>query len=296
MSGTVTIIAITGAQQNAIATAFAEAGWAVRGTSRTASATSHGPAVIADPDSGSGLAAALDGSDVAVLTLPQDHRSGAMPRIAENVAKAAAAAGVQRLVLNTAGTIAEDGIEPLAIDMRAARDAVKSGAVPSTILQPTVFMDNLLAPWSLPGITGQGLLAYPAPETAPISWISHRSLAAYVYAAATQPDAVGRDLRIGGPEALGGAELCERLGQRLGRPITYQRIPLDGFAAGLDHAFGPPAGQRIASIYARLDADAAAMAVDPASTSFLGVAPESFASFAARHDWSPPRDDAAAPR
>lgn len=286
MSSTVTIIAITGAQQRAIAEPFAEAGWTVRGTSRSASATPYGPILIADPDTDDGLAAAFDGSEVVVLTLPQDHRSGAMPRIAGNVAKAAEAAGVQRVVLNMAGTIAEDGAEPLAVDMRAARDALLAGTVPWVVLQPTVFMDNLLAPWSLPAIAERGVLAYPAPEAAPVSWISHRSLAAYVFTAATHPDAVGRDLRIGGPEALSRTELCTRLGERLGRPVTYQRIPLDGFAAGLDQQFGPPAGQRIASIYARLDAEPDAMAVDPASTAFLGVVPDSFADFAARHDWS----------
>lgn len=286
MSKTVTIIAITSAQQSAIAASFAEAGWAVGGTSRSASTTPHGPTVIADPDTGDGLVAAFVGSDVVVLSLPQDHRPGAMPRIAENVAKAAEMAGVQRLVLNTAGTIAEDSTEPLFIDMRAARDAICSRTVPWVILQPTVYMDNLLAPWSLPSIVERGVLAYPAPEAASISWISHRSLAAYACAAATHPDAVGRDLRIGGPDAVTGSELSALLSQQVGRPVTYQRIPLDGFAAGLDQQFGPPAGQRIASLYARLDAEAAAMAVDPTLTAFLGVEPESFSAFAARQDWS----------
>lgn len=288
MSKTVTIIAITSAQQGAIAAYFAEAGWVVGGTSRSASTTRHGPTVVADPDTGDGLVAAFAGSDVVVLSLPQDHRPGAMPRIAENVAKAAEAAGVRRLVLNTAGTIAEDSSEPLLIDMRAARDAICTRTVPWVILQPTIYMDNLLAPWSLPSIVEQGVLAYPAPEAALISWISHRSLAAYAYAAATHPDAVGRDLRIGGPDALTGSELSALLGRQVGRPVTYQRIPLDSFAVGLDHQFGPPAGQRIASIYARLDAEAAALTVDPASNAFLGVAPESFAAFAARQDWSSP--------
>lgn len=286
MPKTVTIVAITGAQQNAIARRFSEAGWLVRGTSRRAAATPFGPTIIADPDTGEGLAAAFDRSDVVVLTLPQDHRSGAMERIAANVARAADAARVGRLVLNLAGTIAEDSDEPLFNAMRAARNAVRSGAVPWVILQPTVFMDNMLAPWVLPAIAAQGLLASPAPEEALISYISHRSLAAYVLAVATHPDAVGHDLRIGGPEALSGTQLCERLGKRLGRALLYQAIPLDAFAAGLDQAFGAPAGQRIASAYVRLSTDPTAMAVDPASVAFLSVEAESFSTFAARHEWS----------
>lgn len=288
MNQTVAILAITGTQQAAVATRFAEAGWRVRGTSRKAAQTAHGPTLVADLDTGEGLAAALEGADVAVLTLPQDHRAGAMPRIAENVAKAATGAGVGRLVLNTAGTIDELASGPLFADMRAARDVVRTGGTSFAVLQPTVFMDNLLAPWSLPAIVAQGVLAYPAPETARISWISHRTLADFVFAAATNPEVTGHDLRVGGPEALAGRDLCERLEARLGRTIAYRRIPLDGFAAGLDQAFGPPAGQRIASLYARLDTEPDAMAVEPASFGLLGVTPEFFAAFAARHSWAGP--------
>lgn len=286
MASIVTIIGITGAQQHAVAAHFAAAGWRVRGTSRTTATTLYGPAAYADPATGDGLAAALDGSDVVVLTLPQDHRAGVMPRIAGQVARAAAAAGAGRLVLNTAGTIAEHSAEPLFVDLRAARDAVSSGTTPWVVVQPTVFMDNLLAPWSLPAIAEQGVLAYPAPEAAPIAWLSHRSLAAFIHAAATHPDAPGRNLRVGGPEALVGAELGERLSYRLGRPIAYRRIPRDAFAAGLDQAYGPPAGQRIASLYAWLESEPAALAVDAAANRWLAVTPESFEAFAARHDWS----------
>lgn len=293
MIKTVAILAITGAQQAAIATSFAEAGWRVRGTSRNHTQTAHGPALIANLDTGEGLAAALEGSDVAILTLPQDHRAGAMARIAETVAKAAAGAGVGRIVLNTAGTIDEHSTGALFTDMGAARDAVHASGVPFAIVQPTVFMDNLLAPWSLPAIVQHGVLAYPAPEHARISWLSHRSLADFVYAVASQNDAGGQDLRIGGPDSLTGRELCEQLGARLRRPIVYQQIPLESFAEGLDQAFGPPAGQRIASLYARLETDPDAMSVDLSSSSFLGVTPESFAAFAERQSWeSTPRGEA----
>lgn len=241
-----------------------------------------GEVVVADLDSGEGLPEAVAGSDVVDLTLLQDHRTGAMPRIARQVAQAAASGGVGRLVLNTAGTIDEAVNGPLFEDMRPARQAVQDADVPSAVLQPTVFMDNLLQPWSLPAIVNEGTLAYPAPEHARISWPSHWSLADFVHAAATHEDAVGRGLRIGGPDALTADDLCTVLGARLGRAIAYQRIPLDGFAAGLDQAFGAPAGQRIASLYARLDADPDAMAVHSTAATLLGFAPESFASFVER--------------
>lgn len=286
MRKTATIISITGAQQAAIATRFVDAGWQVRGTSRSGAAIAGAEVMVADPDSGAGLAAAMADADVVVMSLPQDHRPGAMPRLASTVAAAAAKAGVGRIVLNMAGTIDEASDEPLFVDMRAARDAVRGSGRPVVVLQPTIFMDNLLQPWSLPAIISDGILAYPAPAEARISWLSHRSLADFVFAAAAHPEAIETDLRIGGPEALTGVELCAVLSARLDRPFAYQRIPLDAFAAGLDQAFGPPAGQRIASLYTRLEQAGEAMAIDGAAARLLGVVPESFAAFAARQGWS----------
>ncbi|MGL4635106.1 MAG: SDR family oxidoreductase [Beijerinckiaceae bacterium] len=286
MSSVVTVIGATGAQQGAVASRFNAAGWGVRGTSRTQTRGGVGAIYMADPDSGLGLASAMSGSDVVVLTLPQDHRAGAMTRVAANVVAAAKEAGIGRLVLNTAGTIDEKSAGSLFADMRVARETVLSSGIPAVVLQPTVFMDNLLAPWSLPAIAQQGVLAYPAPEAIGISWLSHRSLADFVYAAATHAEAPGRDLRIGGPDVLTSTELCALLGARLGRTIQYHRIPLDGFAAGLDQAFGAPAGERIASLYARLEQEPDAMAVDGAAAAFLGVKPESFTQFASRINWA----------
>lgn len=160
--------------------------------------------------------------------------------------------------------------------------------MPSVILQPTVFMDNLRAPWSLPGIVGEGVLAYPAPEDARISWLSHKSLADFVVAAAALRDDASYDLRIGGPEALTGIELAAILSEALARPITYARIPLDAFAAGMNRAIGAPAGDRLASFYRGVEARPDWLAVGSAEQFPLHVEPESVAQFVARHDWLPP--------
>jgi len=277
---TAVITGISGQQQTAIAEAFRDAGWTVRGTSRR-----PGPNVAAAAlETGDGLAEAFRGASVVVFTLPQDHRQGVVPRMAANVARAAADAGAGRIVLNTAGRI-ERG-SPLAVyaALAAAADTVLAGPVPAVVLEPTVFMDNLLAPWSLPGILS-GTLAYPAARDTRIAWLSHRSLAAAAVAAATA-DVAGRSIAIGGPEALSGTELAEAVGAHLGRPVGYAEVPLAGFAAGLNAAFGPPAGDRIAELYAHLAAHPDALADGAAGMADLGVAPESFAAFVARNAWS----------
>ncbi len=277
---TAVVIGIGGLQQAAIARAFRTAGWTVRGTSR-----SGGPDVIrADPESGEGLAAALAGADAVAFTLPQDHRESIGARIAASVARSAAEAGAGRIVLNVAARLSETSDSEVFRALRAARDTILSGPVPAVSLQPTVFMDNLTAPWAMPGILA-GTLAYPTPPEVGIAWISHRTLAEAVVAAATH-DVAGQDIAIGGPADLTGPDLTRTLAAHLGFPVTYAAIPLPGFAAGLNAAFGPPAGDRIAELYAALDAEPHMLKGGADGLARLGVTPEPFAAFVARTRWA----------
>ncbi|MFN3613226.1 MAG: SDR family oxidoreductase [Rubrimonas sp.] len=288
MCRTVVVTGIAGQQQGAAARAFHAGGWRVRGIARSGTAGDGDETRAANLETGEGLTDAFKGAEVVAFTLPQDHRDGAMSRMARNVGLAAETAGVRRLVLNLAGTLDETSDLPLFREMRAARDAIQGRTVPSTVLSPTVYMDNLLAPWSLPGIVRDGVLAYPAPPDAPISWLSHKTLADFMVAAAERDDAVGKMFRIGGPQALTGHEIARLLGERLARSVTYQRIQLAGFAAGLNEAFGPPAGDRIASLYSLLDEHPRAMAVGDEPARALGVKPERFEDFVAGHAWTLP--------
>lgn len=274
----VAIPAASGAQSQAIAAAFEAAGWEVRGTRRDPQAR-----FPADLETGEGLDRAFAGADAVVLTLPQDHRPGAMARIASKVAREAARASVARVVLNVAARIAEGSEAGVFQAFRAARAAVTDGDVPSVVVQPAVYMDNLLAPWSLPAIAA-GALAYPAAPDARVAWLSHRTLAEAVIGAATA-DVVGQDIAIGGAP-LSGGEMAATLGARLGHPVAYAPIPLDGFAAGLNASFGPPAGDRIAEGYAYLASHPRAMEDGIEGLARLGVTPESFEDFVARSRWA----------
>ncbi len=274
----VTLISLGGAQQQAIAAAFTTAGWSVRGTSRHPGTGIH----AADLATGVGLDAAFAGADVVVFTLPQDHTPGRSLHMAQTIAAAAVAAGTPRVILNAASRI--DPVSPLGIfaNMRAVQGAMAH--LPLVTLEPTIYMDNLLAPWSLPGILN-GTFAYPAAPDAAIAWISHRTLGGAVVAASTAP-VIGKSIRIGGPQALTGPQIAAALSAQLGRDVGYATIPLPGFAAGLNAAFGPPAGDRIAELYAHLAQFPDSMADGADGLSRLGVRPESFADFIARQAWS----------
>lgn len=172
-----------------------------------------------------------------MFTSALDYRTGARERMAKAVVAAAERAGAGRLVLKHSGVSAV---------LRRVREIVLGGRTPAVILQPTVYMDNLRAPWALPGIVRDGVFAYPIPPDLRVSWISHQTLGEY---AATADGVTGRVFNIGGPTALTGVEVAALLSARAGRPVRFLTIPLNEFAAGLNAAFGPPAGDDIADLY-----------------------------------------------
>jgi len=277
----VTLTGLGGAQQTAIAAAFRTAGWTVSGTSRTAGPTPESGLLAANLETGEGLDAAFEPADLVIFTVPQDHTPGRTLRMAQSVARAARNA--PRVILNPACRIAASDLE-IFQTMRDIRDTLS--ALPLVTIEPTVYMDNLLAPWSIPAILS-GTFAYPAPAETAIAWISHRTLAQAILAAATAP-VLGQSIRIGGPQALTGAQLTATLSAHLKRPVAYAQIPLDAFAASLNASFGPPAGDRIAEIYALLAADPHSMTDGATGLAQLGVTGETFADFVARQDWSQP--------
>lgn len=79
-----------------------------------------------------------------------------------------------------------------------------------------------------------------------------------------------------------GPELARVLTRRLGRDVTYQRIPLAGFTAGMNEALGTPAGDRVAELYAALDVRPDGQTVPHESWAALGVEPETITDFVKR--------------
>ena len=100
-----------------------------------------------------------------------------------------------------------------------------------------------------------------------------------------RPASVGQTYDIGGSEALSGQALADILSAPVGRPLTYQALDLDQFAAGLNGAFGAPTGDDVADIYRHLSERPDALARDTSPWTEIGVEPESAAAWAARQTW-----------
>lgn len=277
-----------GAQGAAIAGAASQHDADVRGLGRRSPGAGGLPTLQVDLVTGGGLAQALEGVDAFVFTLPIDFAPGHLEAMAEQVIAAAKISRLKRLVVNFAGPVFAESTNPGAVAARAIRANLLASGLEVVLLEPTIYMDNIRAPWSLPGIVKEGVLAGPAPAAARISWLSHASLGAFAWAAATLPagKVAGRIFRIGGPEALTGAEIAASLSAETGRMISYFAVPLDAFAEGLDAAFGPPAGDRVSALYRHLETVPDALALPAEDYAPLGLVPETFGAFARRHDWN----------
>lgn len=259
------IPAITGAQSTAIAEALRTAGWQVDGSSRS---------VDTDPKTKAA------GADALILTIPQDHRPGAMTAFVDDWVRFARSGGVKRIVLNVGGTPGPAKANPLFADLHAAQDSVVASGLPFVVLQPTIYLDNLAAPWAAQGLAA-GTIAYPAAPEVQVSWMSHETLGRWVVAVASGA-ADGRVLSIGGPQALSGDDLAREVGTAIGRQLSYVPIPLAAFAGGMNAAMGAPAGDRLASMYAWLADHPTSLRVDPTEADRFGIGLETARAFAAR--------------
>lgn len=240
---------------------------------------------LVDSTAEEALTRAFEGHQAAVLTSPIDHGSGVREAYAERVSRAAERAGLTRLILNTAAAVLEDSDRPVAAVLKQVRSIIRSGATPSTVVQPTVYLDNLVAPWALPSVVNDGLIAYPVAPDTRISWVSHADLARFIAAAIASPKAVSQVYDIGG-EARTGREVAGAVARAVGRPVAWQSIPLDAFAAGLNAAFGAPAGDDIADLYRHLERHPQALARDRSAWKALELVPETVEAWAGRQRWS----------
>jgi uncharacterized protein YbjT (DUF2867 family) len=157
MTKTIAVHGATGSQGGPIAAAFVAAGHLVRPLTR---------ATGADLLDRASLEAAYAGVDAVVLTLPivYDERA---PRMAENAARAAEAAGVRHFVLNSSGPMAPARTGVPFLDARVI--AAEADVPVVTVLAPTTYLENLSAPWST---IGEGVIAYPVPAAAPMAWVA----------------------------------------------------------------------------------------------------------------------------
>lgn len=107
-------------------------------------------------------------------------------------------------------------------------DRIFASGLPFTILQPTAYMQNLMAYW--PAIRQGGRYAVPYPTSTRISLVDVRDVAEVAARVLTTPEEhIGATYELVGTAPLTQVEVAAVMAQQLGRPVTAGEVPLDAW-------------------------------------------------------------------
>jgi uncharacterized protein YbjT (DUF2867 family) len=177
--------------------------------------------VIADFSDKASLAAALRGVDSVYLVcspIPD------LVQLEGNVIEASQAAGVRRVVLNSALGAGDYG-KSFPSWHRKVEDKLKATKLAYCILRPNSFMQNVLTYYA-PSIRAQGAF-YGAMGNARTSYLDVRDIAVVAAKALRGGEHGGKTYELNGPEALTYPEVAQKISQHAGTAAKYVDIPVD---------------------------------------------------------------------
>lgn len=279
------------------------AGYQITAGVRRADALANSPfpdldwvkADITDPAS---MKQAFVGQDALVMHLPFEFNRAIAASYGRNIAQAAKGSGLKKIVFNTSCFVADHDLDLTAHDgRRDIEQSLLDTGITCVFIEPVVFMNNMIRVWSKPSIVNLGIFAYPAKPDLKISWIALDDVAAYMVAALGTNAADGKHVPVGGPEALVGDEVAEKLSVATGKPIRFQSLTPDEFAAKMSELV---TGSRDVAPHSIYDGMAqfyrfyntqpvSPLVVDTSETrKLLDVEPTPFGEWAKRWDWTQP--------
>jgi uncharacterized protein YbjT (DUF2867 family) len=244
------ITGVTGYVGSRLAPRLLGDGHSLRGLSRHAHPERFEfPVVAGDAVSGRGLEEALEGIDVAYFLIHSMEASADGPfatrerAAAENFARAAQAAGVQRIVY-LGGLIPLDGPHSAHLASRLAVERTLLAATPGSVaLRASIVIGARSRPFRFLVRLVERLPVLPMPSwrTKRTTPIDERDMIELLARAATSDRVSGKTLDVGGPEEITYRELIERIRDNLllGRPTV-----------GLGRLTAMPIASRVAAVVA----------------------------------------------
>jgi uncharacterized protein YbjT (DUF2867 family) len=231
---TVLVTGATGLQGGAVARLLLDRGHRVRALTRKPAAQAAAALHVlgadvyeGDLDDASSVKGAARGTDALFLsTTPFEEGLEAEVRQARTAARAAADAGVGRIVYSSlAGADRTIGVAYLAAK-REIEEIVQSAAKAWTLIAPTFLMENLLGPALLAGLQS-GELRLPLPGARPLSVLALQNLAEVVRLALERPsELAGKRMEVAS-DRLTGPDMASALTAATEREIEYVEAPLD---------------------------------------------------------------------
>lgn len=160
-----------------------------------------------------------------------------------------------------------------------ARHRAAAADVPRvTVLQPTLYLENLTGPWMTPQILADGVVGSPLPGDVPAPWVATDDVAVAVERAIAR-EAAGSFPLPGDP--VTGREIADALGVVLRRPLRWQTITPDEYGDLLRPHLGVQGADGVAARYRALAASPPGPAPDPGpAREALDWAPRELAAWA----------------
>lgn len=171
----------------------------------------------------------------------------------KNVIDAAKANGVKKLVWNTSGWLEAQKVGSPVDDVKLdVADYLKNSGVDYVIIQPTIYMENMMGPFCAPFITNERKLSYPTPEAMPIGWIASRDVSAFVVEAIYNNDLKADSFKVSGLENLKGNDTAAEFSKGVAHEIAYYPQRPQEFGDILKPFVGEAGASSVAAYYEML--------------------------------------------
>ena len=225
----VTVFGATGVVGHALLPLLGE--HEVTAVSRTPRDDAEARWVVADAETGEGVAGALEGADVAYYLVHSLGSSDFEERdraSAENVAREAASAGVRQIVY-LGGLGADDpDASPHLRSRRETGERLAAGGVPVTTLRAAMIVGKGSAAFeTILGLVKRlPLMITPTWVSTPTQPIALDDVARYLAGVAGNEAAFGEGDDVGGPEVMTYRQMIERIARLLGRNPRIVEVPV----------------------------------------------------------------------
>ncbi|UTX54476.1 SDR family oxidoreductase [Leucobacter aridicollis] len=280
---TTVIHGATGAQGSPVVAALAALGEQPIALSRGGKQVDGARALAVDATSATDLAAVYADAEAVFVHLPMAPEDERL-RIAHATIAALESARPGRVVISTSGSIVSAPGTPLQAPSDSSLAVLIAGAtatgIPTAVVEPRLFLENLLLPHVQAGVREEGVLRYPVRPDFAVSWASHMDVAAAVAALLRDPSVTGV-VRVGHVPAVTGPELAAAFGAALGSEVRFEPVTPAAFGASIAPLLGEGAAAGVAGLYTALGAEAD-FTFDPATSAEarIGVAPMPLATWA----------------
>ena len=184
-----------------------------------------------------------------------------------------------RVIISTSGQIVDQPGSPLQAPVDSPImtliDGVTGSGVPTAVVAPRLYLENLLLPVVLGPVREEGVLRYPLPASFPVSWSSHLDVAEVVACLLTDASPTTGTVGVGHLPGLTGPDLAAAFSSRLGREVRFESITPEAFGELITPFFGPAAAP-VVNLYRALNAqDGNTIAEDSSAQEILRLQPRS---------------------